>query len=126
MKTQEKKQSEVDQKSQKTIQQRQGDLLFVPISEDSYQSLKSKFGKKLQSGVLITGESGHSHVVRDFHESIEIYANNEGDLLIKTTDQPLSIDHEEHQTITLPPSHYRMKRQEEWDWATEETQKVLD
>ena len=126
MKTQEKNQTQVDQQvSQEAIQQRQGDLLFIPIAEDSFQSLKQGYGERLESGVLVTGDSGHSHVIRDYHQGIEIFADKDGDLLFRA-DSPMTIDHDEHQTITLPPSSYRMIRQQEHDWATKETQKVRD
>jgi hypothetical protein len=83
---------------------RQGDLLFVQaeIPQDA---------KEIQTGILARGEAtGHNHRVRP-GTAIALLAA--GVAYVRAL-QEAQIDHEEHQTVTLPPGDWEVRRQREY------------
>ena len=110
---------------------RQGELLFVPLSEDEFISLKPDASwKKLSSNVLREGEAtGHKHEVltqtpdavrvlepiSQFIRGLTMMAaiGMEDRMLVAT--KPMEIVHPEHKPLTLPRGSYLVIIQREYD-----------
>ena len=89
---------------------RQGDVFIEKVSA------RTKRRKKLPRDkgriVLAYGETtGHAHAISD--RAVEAY-EFEGDMLLVVEGENVSIRHEEHSPITLPPGNYRVTRQREY------------
>jgi len=107
------------------MQQRQGDLLFVNVSTSNFEQGKKK-SKPYKTNILAYGEvTGHCHKITTPIDDAKMFVTEDGDILI-SSDKDVVIGHDEHGSITLPPGEYHMTRQREYDWATEETNKVKD
>lgn len=98
---------------------RQGDVLI--IRDDS-----AKPGKpiKRENGrvILAHGElTGHAHAIKA--KSADLFELDEIDRLLKVT-KPVALEHEEHDTVKLPPGGYRIRIQKEY--APEAIRNVAD
>jgi signal transduction protein with GAF and PtsI domain len=97
---------------------RQGDILFVPVDEWSSDRLnRAEVDEEtdiIESGVVAEGEAtGHAHRVRAA-AGVAVVAIM-ADLFIRSQEgENIHIDHEEHDTITLPPGDYQVVRQREY------------
>ena len=99
---------------------RQGDVLLKKISKKKINGKTSKSGKDNRI-VLAYGEvTGHAHAIYE-----------EGAVLTETEDQrfleiikPLSLDHEEHDSIALEPGLYEVIIQREY--SPEKIRRVVD
>ena len=101
-------------------QARQGDLFF---------ERKSKIPTDVQkttNNILAYGEvTGHSHRVVNFDE-VDMSVDKEGHIWI-SSEKPITIDHDEHGTITLDAGTYCMTHQREYDAnAREQERRVAD
>lgn len=98
---------------------RQGDVLFRKV-----QRIPSG-GKKRISGHILEGEAtGHIHrLAEDDLAQAEVLEFAEGKLFI-SAEGGVSIIHEEHAPITLPPGNYEVVRQREY--SPEEIRNVAD
>ena len=97
---------------------RQGDLLFKAVK------VIPKGGKKRVSGYILEGEvTGHIHRVAEL-EAAEVLEVGEELFLSVTADGGVSIVHEDHKTLELPPGNYEIVRQREY--SPEEIRNVVD
>ena len=107
------------------LQYRQGDLLFQTITKAEFDGMRSE-AKPYTSPVMAYGEvTGHSHAIADTLDGVDMLVDKNGDIYLSSTKE-ITIDHEEHGAITLPPGEHRVTRQEEYDWATQARTKVAD
>jgi len=101
-------------------QVRQGDVLLERVQEIPAGAVKVVPGSR--GHVLAEGEAtGHAHTIAA--EFGELYEKDGVLYLSITEDAPLT--HQEHGTITLPPSFYRKIQQREWT-DQDEPRAVLD
>ena len=99
---------------------RQGDVLFREVSQIP------DGGKKRASGHIIEGEvTGHIHRVAD-PQLVEAEVLEVGEKLFVSVSQEggISIIHEEHNPIVLPPGNYEVIRQREY--SPQEIHNVAD
>lgn len=95
----------------------QGDCLIKPASIPTEAVSKG-------DRVLVEGEhTGHAHRVNS-SSSAEVYILNEMTYLRTFKDTP--IEHEEHNTIILPPGDYEIGQVKEYDHFKEESRAVAD
>ncbi len=87
---------------------RQGDILFRRIG-----ALPAGERKLRRNGVIVEGEvTGHAHRIGDL-ASAEVYDLGEG-CFLSVGPSGVSIVHEEHKAIELPPGNYEVRRQREY------------
>lgn len=109
------------------VMYRQGDVLVIPVSELPKGLTPVKRDARARI-VLAEGEvTGHAHAITA--PDAELYADPAATaeaadryLRIRST---VTLDHEEHGQITLPPGDYIVRRQREWTDA-DEPRPVLD
>ena len=101
---------------------RHGDLILTPTKNKGLKSL-GKFG----SFVLALGETtGHKHLlVAEKTTQFEVFKDNEGRFVLKLNN-PATISHEEHNTITIMPDTYVVGNEQEYNYFELEAQKVID
>lgn len=96
---------------------RQGDVLIVE------HRIPSGKRRKQKDGILAHGEvTGHAHRISDLAEG-ELY-EMDGGMFLSVSEKGISILHEEHAPIELPPGEYRVIRQREY--SPEEIRNVAD
>lgn len=96
---------------------RQGDLLFVQLAQ---KPNFTKFAKARPDGVVEFGETtGHAHRFVGDAEIID----DQGQAYARVG--AATLEHEEHDTITLPQGWYRVRRQQEY-LGPEQTRNVTD
>jgi hypothetical protein len=93
---------------------RQGDLLLVPVADLPEDARVIRRGRL----VLARGEAtGHAHVVEDdrafLHDLGWAWAGDEVYLSV-VGDAPVSLVHEEHDTLVVSPGVYEVRRQREY------------
>ncbi len=103
---------------------RHGDLIIKPIKVDK---LKLKFIGKHTSFVLAEGETtGHKHNIEvEQGTAFNVYQNEQGQYILEM-ENPATLSHQEHNTITLMPDMYVVENEREYDYFSLETVKVLD
>jgi hypothetical protein len=97
---------------------RQGDILLVPVSEIPRGLTKvPRVGGRM---VLAEGEAtGHAHVIEGEAEFLAADLEElEGRFLL--VEQEAELVHDEHDTITVPPGEYEVRRQHEYDGLEEQ------
>lgn len=95
---------------------RQGDVLFKEVKAIPTD------GQRRASGHILEGEAtGHIHRVAEL-EAAEVLECGDGLFLNVTAD--VSIIHEEHHALTLPPGNYEVVRQREY--SPEQIRNVVD
>ena len=92
---------------------RQGDVLIIPVDKlpGDLEPVKREGGR----AVLAHGEvTGHAHAIKDQRAALfrdpklmAIFMNVSGDA-------PVSLEHDEHSAIEIPPGNYRVVRQSEY------------
>lgn len=88
-------------------QYRHGDVLIEAIP--SLPPIR----QKLTHTILAHGElTKHCHRIKE-HSEVDLYQTASG-LCLHVRDQAVSVVHEEHATIELPPGCYRVWRQREY------------
>ena len=102
----------------------QGDVLFMSIT-DLPANCKSR-----NNPILVKGETtGHHHAIATdtLLESLEdiLYEDKHGDLYIKN-EKPITITHQEHRAIDVPPGIWKVERVKEYDHFLEESRFVHD
>jgi len=97
---------------------RQGDVYLV-------EENPPKNAKRVpRSGVIILAEgeaTGHSHTVSD--PSCELLEGDSGERWLAAPKE-VEVNHQEHETVTLPPGNYRVIRQREY--SPQEIRQVRD
>jgi hypothetical protein len=102
----------------------QGDVVLVPIKKIPADL------EKVKASVLQEGEAtGHAH--RLHGDGFEIYApkgpyNNDTQRKHLRLLKPVSLKHEEHKEIELPPGDYEVRIVREYDHFEEEARRVAD
>jgi hypothetical protein len=97
---------------------RQGDVLLRKVDK-----LPDGKRKRRASGEVLEGEvTGHVHRITDL-EAAEVLEIGDG-LFVSVSDNGVSLIHEEHKTIELPPGNYEVVRQREY--SPEEIRNVQD
>jgi hypothetical protein len=94
---------------------RQGDVLIREITE--IPNNLSKVPRDQGRVVLAYGEvTGHAHAITD--PAVQMLASDIEDItrafLMVESETPVELRHEEHDTITLPPGNYEVRRQREY------------
>lgn len=91
---------------------RQGDVLVVGVASipKSVEPIERENGLI----VLAHGElTGHSHAIKS--EKAALFRDPKLMAIFMTvTDAPVTLEHQEHDTITIPPGLYRIVRQREY------------
>jgi hypothetical protein len=98
---------------------RQGDLLFKLVE-------RVPKGKKRASGHILEGEvTGHIHRVAEANlGQAEVLDCDTGLFMRVSGEGGVSIVHEDHNTLVLPPGNYEVVRQREY--TPEEIRNVMD
>lgn len=98
---------------------RQGDVLFKAVKSIP------EGGKVRKSGHILEGEvTGHIHRLAETQlTEAEVLECGDG-LFLSVTGEGVSIVHEEHRTLELPPGNYEIVRQREY--SPEEIRNVQD
>ncbi len=93
---------------------RQGDVLIIAAS-DVPPELKT-VPRDAGRIVLAYGEvTGHAHAIRDRHAELLAATDDDiTDLFLRIVRGAATLIHEEHDTITLPPGDYVVRRQREY------------
>lgn len=102
---------------------RQGDVLLIPV--DTIPANTAPVGRQNGRLILAEGEAtGHAHAIAD--ETAELVTADEAAelyLLVHGGD-PVSLIHDEHDTLTVPPGRYQVRRQREY--TPEQIRQVAD
>jgi hypothetical protein len=111
---------------------RQGDVLLVPTDRDVVdgEAPASRREVKRVDGRLVLAEgeaTGHAHVVHDGHARLErqefgeqrrVWSNrgsgSRSRIVLIVECSPVTLVHEEHEPLTLPPGSYLVRRQREY------------
>lgn len=92
---------------------RQGDVLIVRVAElpKKLQEIEREGGRI----VLAHGEAtGHAHAIKDKHVALFRDPNLAAIFMHVSGDAPVALEHDEHDTIEVPPGNYRVIRQREY------------
>lgn len=91
---------------------RQGDILFVRVNENEIP----EDAREQKDGVVAKGEvTGHHHRIKPGAVATLLVAANMAAWIRAKGDT--DIVHEEHDTITLPPGDWEVRRQREYEPA---------
>ena len=102
---------------------RQGDVLIVPVAKP--KATLEKIGRENGRVILAHGEvTGHAHAIKDKRATLFRDPKLNAVFLNVTGDAPVALEHEEHDTISLPPGDYQVIRQREY--TPEEIRNVAD
>jgi hypothetical protein len=111
------RESKIEKESEMKIY-RQGDVLFKKVA-----SIPAKRSVR-ESGHILEGEAtGHIHRIKEL-ENAEVLECGSGLFISVSAEGGVSIVHEEHLPILLPPGNYEVVRQREY--TTEEIRNVQD
>jgi hypothetical protein len=92
---------------------RQGDVLIVPV--DSVPGMLDPVEREGGRVILAHGEiTGHAHAIKDERAALFRDPKLMAVFLTVGADGPVALEHEEHDTIHLPPGNYRVIRQREY------------
>ncbi len=103
---------------------RQGDVLFVPVPDAGI----TEHSTKVESGVIQEGSAtGHHHRIAesDLEKATLYMIDWRGERALRCT-QAVSITHEEHKTVTLPPGDYKIRIAQEYDYLQNVARSVRD
>ncbi len=92
---------------------RQGDVLIVPVSAipAGLESIDRDAGRV----ILAYGEAtGHAHAIHAEGAALFRDPNLMAVFMTVNNDGPVALEHDEHETIVLPPGNYRVIRQREY------------
>lgn len=92
---------------------RQGDVLIVAVNSIpvKVESVAREDGRV----VLAHGEvTGHAHAIKDEHAALFRDPKLAAIFMHVSGDVPVMLEHDEHDTITIPPGNYQIVRQREY------------
>lgn len=102
---------------------RQGDVLIVSVSE--LPSDLDQVARENGRVVLAHGEAtGHAHAIKDKRAALFRDPKLAAVFMHVTGDSPVALEHDEHDTIVIPPGNYQVIRQREY--SPEEIRNVAD
>jgi hypothetical protein len=94
-----------------SVQFRQGDVFLISVNPQQVPSDATRVEREGGRVVLAHGEAtGHSHAIADRH-AVLLSSGAERYLRVS---RPVSLYHEEHEEIRLPPATYRVVIQREY------------
>ena len=97
---------------------RQGDVLFKQVKAIP------KDAKVRKSGHILEGEvTGHIHRIAELDRA-EVLEVGENGLFLSVSEAGVSIVHEDHETLEIPPGEYEIVRQREY--SPEQIRNVQD
>ena len=92
---------------------RQGDVLIVPVK--SIPKTAELVARDSGRIVLAHGEvTGHAHAIKDNRAALFRDPKLAAIFMHISGDTPVALEHDEHDTIELPPGNYRVIRQVEY------------
>lgn len=92
---------------------RQGDVLIVP-AEVKFAGLEC-VEREHDCAVLARGEAtGHVHAIRDRRAALFRDPKLAALFMHVSGDAPVALEHDEHDTVMVPPGAYRVIRQREY------------
>lgn len=101
---------------------RHGDVPFFKTEKIEGTKVEHK-----GSQIVAWGEAtGHNHQISVADKNdMDVYkiTENEWTIVLRTEG---TLTHPEHKTLTIAPGTYRIGREREMDWFTEQTRKVID
>lgn len=92
---------------------RQGDVLIIPIATmpKGVEAIERDAGRV----VLAHGEvTGHAHAIKDKHAALFRDPKLAAIFMHVSGDSPVALEHDEHETISVPPGNYQVIRQVEY------------
>jgi hypothetical protein len=93
---------------------RQGDVLIVPV--DAIPEGVEPIARENDRVVLAHGEAtGHAHAIRGDRAALFRDPMLAAIFMHVAGDASVTLEHDEHATIDLPPGNYRIVRQREYD-----------
>jgi hypothetical protein len=107
---------------------RQGDLLFIPCTDESKRSdWANRENDKRKDGVIREGEAtGHHHRIETLTDA-EVFRPSWSDAVVIVGENGVRIVHEEHGPVTLEPNTtYRVHVAREFDYLRESARYVWD
>ena len=101
---------------------RHGDIIFIQ-KEIDIAKLKKIGSKKF---VVAEGEStGHHHVITATKGTVDVYEGQNGEFVIAVNGKAV-LTHPEHKTLEFETGVYKVEREQEYDYFSLATRKVLD
>jgi hypothetical protein len=100
-------------RQKESMMYRQGDVLIVPVSTipDVIYPIEREGGR----GILAHGEvTGHAHAIKADGAALFRDPKLMAVFLTVSADGPVALEHDEHDTIMLPPGRYQIVRQREY------------
>lgn len=92
---------------------RQGDVLIVPVK--SIPRHAEPVARENGAVVLAHGEvTGHAHAIKDQRAALFRDPKLAAIFMRVSGDSAVALEHEEHDTIELPPGNYQVIRQREY------------
>ena len=92
---------------------RQGDVLIIPVAQipNDLQKVAREKGRL----ILAHGEAtGHAHAIADKRAALFRDPKLMAIFMTVSGDAPVALEHDEHDTISVPPGSYRVVRQREY------------
>jgi hypothetical protein len=102
---------------------RQGDVLIVPVTSipDERVDVERENGRI----VLAHGEvTGHAHIIKATSAALFRDPKLTAVFMTVSGNVPVALEHEEHETIMIPPGDYQIIRQREY--SPQEIRSVAD
>jgi hypothetical protein len=92
---------------------RQGDVLIIPV--DSIPEKLDAMEREDGRVVLAHGElTGHAHAIKDEGAALFRDPKLTAVFMRVSGDAPVALEHEDHDTIMIPPGKYQVVRQREY------------
>jgi hypothetical protein len=92
---------------------RQGDVLVIPV--DSIPQSAAAFRRENNRVILAHGEvTGHAHAIKDKRAALFRDPKLAAVFMRVSGDASVALEHDEHDTISIPPGSYRVIRQREY------------
>ena len=135
-------------KKVKYTKYQQGDVVMYKLSDEDFKdysneekgssyNTESYFGQTNTKAVLAFGEvTGHTHRVEmsemlkdagvKLHMNYNGQAGKDVPQAFEVLNEPVELQHEEHDTVTLPPGNYVVKIVREFNHITRRAQYVAD
>jgi hypothetical protein len=102
---------------------RQGDVLLIPVKQmpKGLEPVSREKGRV----VLAHGEvTGHAHAIKDQRAALFRDPKLMATFMHVGGDAPVALEHDEHDTIAVPPGNYQVVRQREY--SPDEIRRVED
>ena len=92
---------------------RQGDVLIVPVAQ--MPADLEPIAREGNRVVLVHGEAtGHAHAIKGERAALFRDPKLAAIFMLVSGDEPVALEHDEHDPIAIPPGAYRIVRQREY------------